>query len=103
MKRHGRLLTPFRPSAGKPQQSQGGVRAEQENANAVAQQTFRGPGLGARIYTPTAMKIDDNDPRYVGGKSDNVENIYVPVPAPAPRPRPGIAQIFNWLTKGELR
>lgn len=62
------------------------------------------PMLAARIYSSPSLKhYDDSDPRFVG-KSDNVENIYLPAETVAESPkRAGIAQIFNWLFKGEMR
>lgn len=59
--------------------------------------------LAARIYAPGAMQhYDDSDPRFTG-KSDNVENIYLPAPIVPQAPRSGIAQMFNWLTTGVLK
>jgi len=68
-----------------------------------ASETFQsGLSLVNSIYAPPAIaNFDQTDPRY-GGKSDNVENIYLPAKDPV-APRSGIAQIFNWLTTGVLR
>lgn len=60
------------------------------------------PMLAARIYSPPSMKhYDDSDPRFAG-KSDMVENIYLPAETVQEAPRSGIMQIFNWLTKGRM-
>lgn len=61
------------------------------------------PTLVSRMYAAPALQhFDDSDPRY-GGKSDVVENVYLPEPIIPEPPRPGIQQIFNWLFKGTLK
>jgi hypothetical protein len=78
------------------------VQATAEKASALAN-VPNVPLLAARIYSPPAMQLyDDNDPRFEA-KANNVENIYHPAEQVIEQPRAGIMQILNWLFKGEMR
>jgi hypothetical protein len=90
---------------GAPRKTLGGARLQvQQTAEALAVSESNKPTVAARIYSPPALKsYDESDPRYEG-KSDAVENIYLPsqFTTNEARPRSGIQQIFNWLLKGKL-
>lgn len=71
-------------------------------ATSIALASGNVPMLAARIYAPGAtMLYDDSDPRFEG-KSDNVENIYLPAAVETQTPRSGIAQAINWLFTGRM-
>lgn len=93
-------LNPFPRAKFVAQQSLGGARAGVQRAS----EEFRsGMSLADSIYAPPSIaNFDQTDPRYAG-KSDNVENVYLPAPAAPAMPRSGLAQVWNWLTTGVLR
>lgn len=97
--RNFQSMKPFFAPRTVSQQTQGGARAGVQAAS-DAMRDANPMSLTARIYAPTSIKnFDQDDPRYAG-KSDNVENIYLP--ANESKPRSGLAQIMNWLTTGRM-
>jgi hypothetical protein len=92
----------FTQTGGLLPRSQGGSQSALEVAHQKVQENYSGPGVAARIYAPVSVvNMDQTDPRYAG-KSDNVENIYMPAPV-VEKPRSGVQQIFSWLLTGRMK
>jgi len=101
-----RSLFPLQSQRGAPRKSIGGAKAYvQDTSEALVAAPSDKPAIASRIYSPPSLSnFDESDPRYQG-KSDAVENIYLPsrFAATETKPRSGFQQLLNWLTKGELR
>lgn len=101
---HRKSLNPFNVGAAniRGRSSIGGSTPRVQNAAESTADNSNFPMAASRIYaSPSMQNYDSSDPRYMG-KSDNVENIYLPAPEPQ-KPRSGLMQVLNFIFTGEMR